>query len=399
MTARLFLVDQPFVSDFVRASIAHHRLPLVLTEEARRLGFEPAEHTLTEDEAVRRVENAVEAGERLLVYTVSENAIGWVARHLGATPVPGWIDAFKDKARFRRLLAPLAPGFVFREVPLAELASFDPSEMPLPFIVKPSVGFFSLGVHRVAAREDWGATVATIHQEMDRVRGLYPEEVLATATFVLEECIEGEELAVDAYFDAEGRPVVLGLLKHAFASEADTGDRLYTTSKEIVETYLEEVTESLARIGERVGVRDIPVHAELRRRDDGLILPIEINPARFGAWCTTADLTYRAFGFDPYAAYFAQERPDWERLLDGRDGTRHSIIVLDNSTGVDPRRIASFDHDRLLEWFARPLELRRVDHRRYQVFGFLFVETPPDRVDELDRVLHSDLSELITVEA
>ncbi|MCP3675252.1 MAG: ATP-grasp domain-containing protein [Gammaproteobacteria bacterium] len=32
-------------------------------------------------------------------------------------------------------------------------------------------------------------------------------------------------------------------------------------------------------------------HDELRGDDKGTILPIEVNPMRFGGWCTSADIT------------------------------------------------------------------------------------------------------------
>lgn len=50
-------------------------------------------------EAEKRCRN----GERL--YTSSENALEWIHAHLGDMPVARHIDAMKDKAALRRLLA------------------------------------------------------------------------------------------------------------------------------------------------------------------------------------------------------------------------------------------------------------------------------------------------------
>jgi len=415
MTDRLLLVDPPYVSDFLRQTIARHRLPLVLTEAARSLGFEPGPHTVDEADALRRARDLGDTGERPRVYTVSESSIGWIARNLAETDLPATIDLFKDKVKFRRLIAGMYPEFRFREIGLGELDDLDrhwdrlraEGTLPLPFVIKPAVGFFSMGVHKVADRGQWRRTLETIHAETDALAGLYPAEVLRTTSFIIEEVIEGEELAVDAYYDDEGEPVVLSLWRHAFSSEADTGDRLYTTSKEIVETYLEEVTAHLAEIGaltgSKAGVRDLPVHVELRRSADGTIAPIEVNPVRFGGWCSTADMAFHAYGFNPYVAYLEHQRPAWEEILNGdrgglgpMDGNLYSIVVLDNTTGFDHRQVERFDYDRLLTRFAKPIELRRVDHRRYPFFGFVFVETPHDQADELEQILHADLADLIT---
>ncbi|MCK4879045.1 MAG: ATP-grasp domain-containing protein [Bacteroidales bacterium] len=54
---------------------------------------------------------------------------------------------------------------------------------------------------------------------------------------------------------------------------------------------------------------------ELRVDAEGVIIPIEINPFRFGGWCTTADLLGIATGFSPYEFYLKNQRPDWEEVL------------------------------------------------------------------------------------
>jgi len=70
--------------------------------------------------------------------------------------------------------------------------------------------------------------------------------------------------------------------------------------------------------------------------------------------------------------------------------------VLDNSTGIEIGNIRSFDYDKLLTKFKRPLELRKIDFQQYPVFGFLFTETAEDDFVELQNILNSDLREFVT---
>ena len=119
---------------------------------------------------------------------------------------------------------------------------------------------------------------------------------------------------------------------------------------------------------------------------------------RFGGWCTTADLASLAYGFNPYLYYYQQQAPDWEELLKNKEGQLYSIIILDNATGIDPETIHSFNYDKLLEDFEKPLELRKFDFREYPIFGFLFAETNAEKCEELDRILLSDLKEYITLD-
>ena len=65
-------------------------------------------------------------------------------------------------------------------------------------------------------------------------------------------------------------------------------------------------------------MKNIPVHVEVRLKPDQQIIPIEVNPLRFGGWCTTADLAGMSFGINPYEMFLKQEKPDWEKIFSGR---------------------------------------------------------------------------------
>jgi len=268
-------------------------------------------------------------------------------------------------------------------------------DIPRPFIIKPTVGFFSMGVYKISGNEEWGNTLHSLLAEMERINNLCPEEVLDIRSFIIEQCIHGEEFAMDAYYDSAGKPVILTILKHIFASDADVGDRVYITSKDIIEDNLGPLTEFLEKIGDAAGVKNFPVHVELRRDYNGALLLIEVNPMRFGGWCTTADLSFLAYGFNPYVYYYFQKKPNWPEVLKGKEGKLFSLIVLDNSTGRDVNEIQSFDYEKLLSHFEKPLELRKIDYKKHSVFCFLFAETRKTNFSELERVLNSNLTEFV----
>ena len=388
----MFLLDKPYVSDFLKKTLRDEGIPVVHTQAASRFGLYDGTNLVDEKNAAE----IIRKDEQPRLYMTSENAIQWAALNLDPEGIPAAIRMFKNKAEFRELTKEIFPDFSFREVSLGDLRDFRCSSFPLPFVVKPSVGFFSMGVYQVTDCSAWNGIVDSIFREINETKGIYPGEVLNTGNFLIEQCISGEEFAVDAYFDGDGEPVILGIYKHLFSSEQDVSDRVYTTSAEIVRKNLKEFTSFTAAIGRATGVRNFPVHIELRRDSGGLLLPIEVNPMRFGGWCTTADCTFHAFGFNPYLYYYLQLKPDWPVLLREKDGTRFSIVVLDNSTGIRAEQIVSFNYDALLTGFEKPLELRKIDWKEYPVFGFLFTETPESATGELDRILHSNLQEFIT---
>ena len=60
---------------------------------------------------------------------------------------------------------------------------------------------------------------------------------------------------------------------------------------------------------------NFPAHVEVRIDSSGKVFPIEINPLRFGGWCTTADLLGIALGYNSYDYFIQNEKPDWERIF------------------------------------------------------------------------------------
>ena len=333
----MFFVDEPYISDLLKTTLRDNALPVVATDVAQKMGLLPGTNWIS---AARAVELARQPGD-LRIYTVSENSIGWIAQHLAFSSLPEKIELFKNKAKFRALTRPLYPDFFFKEVMAENLKDIRLEDLPLPFIIKPTAGFFSMGVHKVSNPADWPGTLADILSGIEQIQGLYPPEVLNVNSFIIEECIEGDEFALDAYLNSSGEPVILSIYRHTFSSAEDVGDRVYTTSKAIIEHNLAEFKAFVGEMGRLADLRNFPLHIELRRTDDGNLLPIEVNPMRFGGWCTTADMTSKAYGFNPYLYYYTGQKPDWAQLLAGKDGKLFSMIVLDNSTGVPSDRITS----------------------------------------------------------
>jgi hypothetical protein len=289
------------------------------------------------------------------------------------------------------------PALFFKEIKYDDLDTLDVNNLPYPFVIKPAVGFFSLGVYKVNVAKDWPRIKASIINEVETIKTVYPKEVLNISTFIIEENIPGTEYAFDAYFNANGEPVILSLLEHTFSSDDDVTDRVYSSSKEIIESKLESFTNFLKSIGDLTGLKNFPLHTEVRVDSEGNIVPIEINPMRFGGWCTTADFTYFSFGFNPYEYLHFNKKPDWNVILKGKEGKTYSNIVLTNTTGTESKNIKSFDYDALLKKFSNPLELRKSDYKSFLIFGFLFTETDQNHLSEIDWILNADLKEFITI--
>lgn len=141
------------------------------------------------------------------------------------------MDILKNKVIFRKTLSRHYKDFFFTEVSLKELEELDSNILPFPIIVKPAIGYSSIGVHRIDKVEEYNETIKQLKFEMEVTGSEYPIEVINSQTFIIEKLIEGNEYAVDAYFSEDGEPVILNLFKRMFRHEKDMSDRIYYTSK------------------------------------------------------------------------------------------------------------------------------------------------------------------------
>ena len=390
---RLTFLDEPYVSDFFLQTIEELKIAVVQTPKSLDLGRGRSLVYTSELQVVSQME--IPNGQ--LLYTHSENSIGWIEKNIGETDYYATIQYFKNKVLFRDLLRELYPDFFYTTAKLSELGSVDVAKIRKPFVIKPSVGFLSLGVIGINNDLDWEKAMPQIISDSERVKKYFPASVVDSSTLIIEEYIKGEEYASDCYFDAEGRPVVLSIFKHVFASGDDVSDRVYTTSVEIVKDTLPAIESFLIKLGKKTGLKNFPLHLEVRIADDHSIMPIEVNPARFGGWCTTADMAPYSYGFNPYEYYFNQIKPEWSEILANKDSDLYSIIVLDNRTGIDGADIKSFDYKKLAGEFENPLEIREVDFSKHPLFGFMYLKTRKDNFMEIERILRSDLMDYVRV--
>lgn len=385
----MILIDNPYISDFLIKTIKENNFEIIATKEAKSLINDDSVNWISENDA----KNKLLISPNPLVYTNSENSLTWIFNNLKETNLPEQIGLFKDKLKFRELTKGMFPDFLFRKIKIEDIKTLDIDELKLPFVIKPSLGFFSIGVHIIRNKSDWYAARKELNY--DNLKSIYPKEVMDASTFIIEEFIEGEEFAIDAYFNNDGEVVILNILHHMFSSSTDVSDRVYSTSKRIISKYKKSVEEFLKTIGEKADLKNFPLHVEVRIDEKGVIKPIEINPQRFGGWCTTGDLAWYAFKFNSYQYFIQNKEPNWDEIFKTMKDKIYSIILLNNNSGFIPSEISHFDFDMLKQDLENIVVIRKLDFNKYNAFGILFTETSEGNERELKEILNSDLTKYI----
>ena len=167
----MIILDKQYVSRELRDYLTESRTPVLRNEAALAAAPEGSFRLVSDEEA----DELLARGDR--IYTTCENSLSWVLKHSPDKGLQKGIALCKDKAAFRRMLSKIYPDFMFREVATADLDKIDFGELKTPFILKPSVGFFSVRLHHLQrGRLEEGAgrhssALRRLEEELRRKRG------------------------------------------------------------------------------------------------------------------------------------------------------------------------------------------------------------------------------------
>ena len=175
------------------------------------------------------------------------------------------------------------------------------------------------------------------------------------------------------------------MLRHEFANAADTTDRCYITGPSIIREHVAHFTEWLTEVNKYVGAKNFPVHVETRM-ENGVIAPIEFNPLRFAGICGT-EIAYHAYGFHTYDYFLRGVKPDWDKLLEGKEGKLYCMGYIPAPEALAAGKCA-FDYEAFLSHFSGLQAFHEFDAQATGALGFIFIET--NESDETERVFLRD---------
>ena len=378
----MLILEKPYVSETLIKTAIEQHLPVLrnaMSEQIVANGY-PL-HLYNDEEFVAAYQ------QRGRLYTMSENALGWLVEHLPDQELLDKIALLKDKATFRRICRDMYPDFFFREEEIAKLDGIQADKLPYPLVLKPSVGFLSAGVHVVHDVQEWQAAIRDIQENFHKVSAQFPEFVIGTQKFLIEAYIHGEEYAVDTYFDDQGVPTILNIFHHRFANESDTSDRLYCSSRALYDQYEEPFMNFLVQLNKVLQLHDFPMHIEFRY-DGRKAIPIEINPLRFAGFCLN-ELQTHISGLHPIIAYLENIHLSKEEMWQGKEQDTYSFLVLERPADAKPEE--RFNERKFREDMMDVLELRPLADPTVGVAATAFIRTDSAHQAELEHILHLDM--------
>ncbi|MYL30959.1 ATP-grasp domain-containing protein [Halobacillus halophilus] len=367
----MLIIDEQTVSPILVQTALKHRLPIYYMDDERPLDIK----------------------EHSKILTNSESCLQMLQHHHPEHIHTKVSQLVKNKARFRGMVADLDEDYNFNLVTVDELLCTKKENVPFPVVIKPNRGYSSVGVYIVKEEKEWDQAVQLLYSDLLLSRSMYSDAVLDSEQIIIEGYIEGQEYALDCYYDEAGEPVILNILKRRFAHDQDTSDRIYYTSSLILDEVRDQALDYLRLLNDRLHLQNYPFHIEMRKNETGVI-PIEMNPLRF-AGAGTTDVSHYAYDINSALSYFKGVNPDWETIVNRADEAYYGFFCAEVPVQISMNLIQSIEHDKLKKQFSDVMEYRVIQSAGDRTFAVIFFRT--HCLKELDRLLTLDLEPFLTM--
>lgn len=380
----MMLLDKPYVSEILSETLAGLRIPVVKLSDVMVMREEQL-RACSEEEFIK----AYQPKQSVLVN--SENALTFIENQLPESLHAERIRMFKDKYLFREIIKDLYPNFHFEKLNLDSPGIRHIAAEKFPLILKPVMGYSSVGVYKVDSMSELDLALGQIRLDLQESRAHYPSAMFNHDAVLLESWIPGVEYAIDAYFNSNGDPVILNVFSRVFSEDGDTSDRIYYTSKKVIEESIPSITNFLRLLGSKITLTNFPLHVELRRTDGDEWIPVEINPLRF-AGIGTAELGVYAYGINVYSYFYERKEPDWEEIIRNMDDNIYSFFCLEFPITSSKSEDFKIDEEKFTSQFGNILEYRKIpdDPTTFAVVFYQSID-----MDENYRLIRVDLDSLV----
>jgi hypothetical protein len=304
------------------------------------------------------------------------------------------IEMIRNKYQLREITKHLYPKLFYKRINLEQATSLDLDfSQNNSYILKPCIGFFGLGVKKITRDTDLKDLVNTIKHNITLADSSI-SDAIDTSCFVIESNLRDDqslkELAVDMYFDEEGKPNILGMFIHPIAKNKKYSNLLYYTNSDVINRFYDLTENYFLNMSKKVKLKNISIHAEFFANDN-YIVPIEMNPLRFGGF-GLEKLPYFAYKIDSRESFFQNKKITKEDMIEIMGDNTYSWFIgyLDSDT-----KNITINFNQLNKYLGKNniINIYKVDYKKYPVFAIYYLK---HNKNLLNRYLKIDFKQYVS---
>lgn len=297
------------------------------------------------------------------------------------------IQKLKDKFEFREILSKIYKNYHYTRLKTEDIQNLRVSEK---MIIKPSKGCFGTAVRVIEPYTDFKKLSIDLINELSKNSTVFSESVLSKDEFITEQFIEGEEYAVDMFYNAKGEPCIVNIYHHPMPNNKAYLHMIYYSSKEVFDTIYDKAKTFFIELNKILEVKNFAMHSEFKLNQQDIV-PIEINAMRFGGM-GLGNLIYHTLNINPYAYYLNDVEPDWQNIWKGNENNIFTFFIAYNSKNKSVTKYKP-NREKLKQQFTQILLEHDFDHKKQLAFSIYCLRETEENITKLLAIEFDDFFE------
>ena len=295
----------------------------------------------------------------------------------------------KDKFLFREILLKIYPNYKFQRVDVQAIKDLVITEKS---VIKPVKGCFGTAVRVIEQTTDFAKLSIDLQEEIQKNGAVFSDNVLSKEDFLVEQFIDGEEYAVDMFYNADGEPCIVNIYHHPMPSNLAYLHIIYYSSKNVFDKIYDKAKYFFTELNKILKVKNFAMHSEFKLNGSQLI-PIEINSMRFGGM-GLGNMVFHALGVNPYQYFLEDKEPDWNTIWEGKKNDNFVFFIAYNALNKSTK-----DHKpdivKLKQQFTKVLLEKYFDYQKQLAFGVFCLQETDQNIPKLLKIEFDDYFEKI----
>ena len=307
------------------------------------------------------------------------------------------IALLKNKYAFRQILAAIYPSFEYQYIQAHQIPDLQITQKS---VIKPVKGVFGTAVKIIDRDTDLTELAAELQTELTKNTALFSPSVLSTTDFLVESYLDGEEYAVDMFYDAGGTACIVNIYHHPLPSNPAYLHVVYYSSQAVFDRIYTKAKHFFTELNQILGVTNLPIHGEFKldrvggaSLKENRLMPIELNALRFGGM-GLGNLAFHALGVDPYACFAEDLEPDWQKIWQDNQTSLFAFLFAYNGAKINTRDYRP-NRQKLKQQFTKILLERDFDYQTQPVFSIYILQETSENLARLLQLEFDDFFELV----